>query len=220
MSQMPPIHPYENTRGHPHSTSHASPPIHSPSSHIRNRSPSRSHIPPQSYRSGGTTTHRHSFPENLPPAQQTSRTQSTEGRSDRLHTHQHLSSAYYSPPPSHKSRPAPDRGSYEHHVASRSREDQGYYPDIHAPSGYSRLSRSGTPALGSASGSGTGVTEVPSRPDSRAQYHEHNRSRSSFRLRPVSQPNEDIDFVHEDSRLQNHPSADRSAAGVGGGSNL
>ena len=126
----------------------------------------------------------------------------------------------YSPPPPHKSRPSPDRGHYELHTASRSREDQGYYQDIHAPSGYPRLSRSGTPASGSGSGSGAGVTEVPSRPDSRAQYHERDRPRSFFRLRPVSQPNEDIDFVHEDGRLQNRTSTDRGAAGVPGSSHF
>ena len=315
MGQMPPAHQYENTRGHPHSNSHASPPIHHahpPSSHTRNRShsSSHSHIPPQSYRSGGPS-HRHQFPESLPPAQQTMhspplserersrrsdhheyaapqgephaydhrqphhqlspRTQSTEGRSsDRLHSHQRLGPATYnnresphdrrreperesdweleerrrrdsrmflfgpepaplgheaipnsySPPPSNKSRPTPDRGNYDHHVASRSREDQGYYQDIHAPSGYPRLSRSGTPASGSGSGSGAGVTEVPSRPNSRGQYHERDRPRSSFRLRPVSQPNEDVDFVHEDGRLQNRTSSDRGAIGVGGGGNF
>ena len=126
----------------------------------------------------------------------------------------------YSPTPSHKSRPPLDRGNYEHHVSSHNREEQGYYQDIHAPSGYPRLSRSGTPASGSGSGSGAGVTEVPSRPDSRTQYHERDRPRSSFRLRPVSQPNEDIDFVHEDGRLQNRTSTDRGAAGVGGGGNF
>ena len=308
MSQMPPVHQYENTRGQQHSNSHASPPIHhahDPSAHTRNQShsSSHSHIPPQSYRSGAPT-HRHQFPESLTPAQQTMhspplserersrrsdhheyvgpqgephaydhrqphlqlspRTQTTEGRSsDRLH--QRLGLAYngregphdrrreperegdweieerrrrhprmflfgtegaplvheatpnsYSPPPSHKSRPPPDRGNYDHHVASRSREEQGYYQDIHAPSGYPRLSRSGTPASGSASGSGAGVTEVPSRPDSRSQYHERDHPRSSFRLRPVSQPNEDIEFVHEDGRLQNRTGSDRGAVGVGG----
>ena len=308
MGQMPPVHQYENTRGHPHSNSHASPPIHHahpPSSHTRNRShsSSHSHIPPQSYRGGGPS-HRHQFPESLPPGQQTMhspplserersrrndhheyagpqgephaydhrqphhqsspRTQTTEARSsDRLHTtHQRLGPAYnregphdrrreperesdwdleerrrrdprtflfgteaaphvheaipnsYSPPPSHKSRPPPDRGNYDHHGAPRSREDQGYYQDLHAPSGYPRLSRSGTPASGSASGSGAGVTEVPSRPDSRGQYHERD-PRSSFRLRPVPQANEDIDFVHEDGRLQNRTSTDRTAGGGG-----
>ena len=304
MGQLPPVHQYENTRGHPHHNSHASPPIHSPSSHARNRSPSRSHIPTQSYRSGGTS-HRHQFPESLPSAQQTlhspplsersrrndhhdylgpqgephaydlrqphhqlsPRIQSTDGR---LHAQQRLGSAYnnrevpherrreleresdweleerrrrdprsilfgteaaplvheavpnsYSPPPSHRSRPVPDRGNYDHH-APRSREDQGYYQDVHAhaPSGYSCLSRSGTPASGSGSGSGAGVTEVPSRPDSRAQYHERDHPRSSFRLRPVSQPNEDIDFVQEDGRLQNRTGADRVPAGVVGDTNF
>ena len=308
MGQMPPVHQYENTRGHPHSNSHASPPIHHshpPSSHTRNRSHSSSHsyIPPHSYRGGGPT-HRHQFPEGLPPAQQamhspplsdrerprrndhheyapqgdphayghrqphhqmSPRTQTTEGRSsDRLHSHQRMGSVYnresphdrrreleresdweieerrrrdprtfhfgteaaphiheaipnsYSPPPSHKSRPPSDRGNFDHHAAFRGREDQGYYQDIHAPSAYPRLSRSGTPASGSASGSGAGITEVPSRPDSRAQYHE----RASFRLRPVSQPNEDNDFIHDDGRLHNRTSTDRGAAGVGGGSNF
>lgn len=306
MGPMPPAHQYENTRAHPHNNSHASSPIHHshpPSSHTRNRSPSRSHIPLQSYRGGGTS-HRHQFPESLPPAQQTlhspplserersrrndhhdyvgpqgefhaydhrqphhqlsPRTQPIDGRpSDRLHTHQRLG-AYssregphdrrreperesdweleerrrrdprsvlfgsethghepipnsYSPPPPHKSRLSPDRGHYELHAASRSREDQGYYQDIHAPSGYPRLSRSGTPASGS---SGAGPTEIPSRPDSRAQYHERDHPRSFFRLRPVSQPSDDIDFVHEDGRLQNRASSDRSAAVATSGSHF
>ena len=310
MGPMPPVHQYENTRAHPHANSHTSPPIHHahpPSSHTRNRSPSRSHIPLQSYRSGGAS-HRHQFPEGLQPAQQplhspplserersrrndhhdyvgpqgefhaydhrqphhqlSPRTQTVDGRpSDRLHSHQRLGTYNnregphdrrreperesdweledrrrrdprsilfgtetlgheaipnsYSPPPPHKSRPSPDRGHYELHAASRSREDQAYYQDIHAPSGYPRLSRSGTPASGSGSGSGAGVTaEVPSRPDSRAQYHERDRPRSIFRLRPVSQPNEDIDFVHEDGRLQSRTGTDRGAAGITGGSHF
>lgn len=312
MGPMPPVHQYENTRAHPHSNSHASSPIHHshpPSSHTRNRSPSRSHIPLQSYRSGGTS-HRHQFPESLPPAQQTlhspplserersrrndhhdyvgpqgefhaydhrqphhqlsPRTQPVDGRpSDRLHTHQRLGAynregphdrrrepereseweleerrrrdprsvlfgsetlghepipnSYSPPPPPHKSRLSPDRGHYELHAASRSREDQGYYQDIHAPSGYPRLSRSGTPASGSGrsgSGSGAGPTEMPSRPDSRAQYHERDHPRSFFRLRPVSQPSDDIDFVHEDGRLQNRTSSDRSAAVATSGSHF
>ena len=309
MGPMPPVHQYENTRALPHSNSHASPPIHHahpPSSHTRNRSPSRSQIPVQSYRGSGS--HRHHYPESLQPAQQTlhspplserersrrndhhdyvgpqgefhaydyrqphhhlsPRTQTIDGQSsDRLHPHQRLG-AYnnrevphdrrreperesdweledrrrrdprsilfgteplvheaipnsYSPPPPHKSRSSPDRGHYELHAASRSREDQGHYQDIHAPSGYPRLSRSGTPASGSGSGSGAGVTaEVPSRPVSRARYHDRDGPRSFFRPRPVSRPKEDIDFVHEDGRLPTRASTDRGAAGVPGGNHF
>ncbi|KAF8165571.1 hypothetical protein B0H34DRAFT_793944 [Crassisporium funariophilum] len=120
----------------------------------------------------------------------------------------------HSPPFVHRPRLPLDSRDYEH-VSSRSRDEQPYYQDLHAPSGYPRLSRSGTPGSGSASGSGAGVTEVPSRPDSRSHQHDRDRTRSSFRLRPVSHPSEDVDFVQEDGRSQ--PRADRGAPGIGGG---
>ena len=74
------------------------------------------------------------------------------------------------------------------------------------------LSRSGTPGSGSGSGSGIGIGDGPSRPDSRTQFYDHDRPRS-YRLRPVNQPNEDVDFVHEDGRSQ---SRDRGSGGGGG----
>ncbi|KAF8969416.1 hypothetical protein BDZ97DRAFT_1902531 [Flammula alnicola] len=113
-----------------------------------------------------------------------------------------------------------DRGDYEPHMpSSRSRDEQSYYHDPHPPSGYPRLSRSDTPGSGSASGSGAGIAEVPSRPDSRSQQYyerERDRARSSYRLRPVSQPGEDVDFVHEDGR-SSQTRIDRGGAGGGGG---
>ena len=266
-SHIPPQSYRSGGTGHRHQFAESLPPaqqtLHSPPLSERERSRRNDH-----HDYVGPQGEPHVYDHRQPHHQLSPRTQSTEGRSDRLHAHQRLGSTYsnregphdrrreseresdweleerrrrdprtilfgteaappvheaipnsYSPPPSHKTHSAPDRGNYDHHVASRSREDQGYYQDIHAPSGYPRLSRSGTPASGSGSGSGAGVTEVPSRPDSRAQYHERDRPRSSFRLRPVSQPNEDIDFVHEDGRLQNRASTDRGT-GVAGGSNF
>ncbi|KAH9482533.1 hypothetical protein JR316_0004633 [Psilocybe cubensis] len=121
----------------------------------------------------------------------------------------------HSPPHSvQRSRSQIDRGDYDPHMPPRSREDPAYYHDSHLSSGYPRLARSDTPGSGSASGSGAGVADVPSRPDSRSQYYERDRARN-YRLRPVSQPNEDVDFLHEDSRSQS--GADRGAVGVGGG---
>lgn len=73
------------------------------------------------------------------------------------------------------------------------------------------ISRSGSPGSGSGSGSGIGAGDVPSRPDSRTQYYEADRARS-FRLRPVNQPTEEVDFVHEDGR-----SISRDRGGGGGG---
>ncbi|PPQ78207.1 hypothetical protein CVT25_015526 [Psilocybe cyanescens] len=121
----------------------------------------------------------------------------------------------HSPPHSvQRSRSQIDRADYDPHMPPRGREESAYYHDSQVSSGYPRLTRSDTPGSGSASGSGAGVADVPSRPDSRSQYYERDRARS-YRLRPVSQPNEDIDFVHEDSRSQSR--ADGGAVGVGGG---
>lgn len=105
-----------------------------------------------------------------------------------------------SPPSAHRSRPPVDRGDYpEHHVSSRIREDQIYYRDpLPAPGAYPMQSRSGTP--GSGSGSGIGASEGPSRPDSRPHYYDAEQRTRSYRLRPVNQPNEEMDFVHEDGR--------------------
>lgn len=100
----------------------------------------------------------------------------------------------------------------DYNVDPRLREEQGYYHDMAAASGsaapgYSMHSRSETPGSGSGgSGSGPPIPggDLPSRPDSREQYYEHDRPRS-FRLRPVQQPQqqqEDLDFVHEDGRSQ------------------
>lgn len=128
-----------------------------------------------------------------------------------------ISQSQHSPPLVHRSRQADYS---EHHISSRMRDEQGYYHEASAPSGYAMLSRSGTPGSGSGSGSGVGAGEAPSRPDSRAQYYDHDRARS-YRLRPVNQPNDDIDFVHEDG--QSH-SRDRGGGGVhvgpGGGGNF
>jgi len=73
------------------------------------------------------------------------------------------------------------------------------------------LSRSGSPGSGSGSGSGIGVGEGPSRPDSRTQYYDHDRTRS-YRLRAVNHPKEDMEVAHEDGR-----SASRDRGGSGGG---
>jgi hypothetical protein len=117
-----------------------------------------------------------------------------------------------SPEMVHNSRQPIDREDYqEHHIPSRMREDQAYYHDAPAPGAYSMPSRSGTPGSGSGSGSGIGAGEGPSRPDSRTQYYDHDRTRA-YRLRPVNQPNEDMDLVHEDGR-----SASRDRGGGGGG---
>lgn len=121
-------------------------------------------------------------------------------------------SHFLSPPTTHRSRQPAERGDYqEHHVSSRTREEQTYYHDAPAPAGYSMISRSGSPGSGSGSGSGIGAGDVPSRPDSRTQYYEADRARS-FRLRPVNQPTEEVDFVHEDGR-----SISRDRGGGGGG---
>ncbi|KDR83994.1 hypothetical protein GALMADRAFT_236551 [Galerina marginata CBS 339.88] len=129
------------------------------------------------------------------------------------------SSHMHSPPHSvHRSRSQIDRGDYDPHVPPRSRDEPAYYHDTHAPSGYPRLTRSDTPGSGSASGSGGGVADVPSRPDSRSQYYERDQARAPYRLRPVAQPTEDVDFVHEDGRSQ--PRADRGAVSGGGGGNF
>ncbi|KAF9006609.1 hypothetical protein BDQ17DRAFT_1423470 [Cyathus striatus] len=99
-----------------------------------------------------------------------------------------------------------DRADYhDQRMTSRIRDDQSYYQETSAPSNYPLLSRSGSPGSVSADGS--------SRPDSRTQFYEQDRTRSSYRLRPVNQPNEDIDFVHEDGRSQ---SRDRGGSGGGG----
>lgn len=121
-------------------------------------------------------------------------------------------SHFLSPPTTHRSRQPAERGDYqEQHVSSRTREEQTYYHDAPAPAGYSIISRSGSPGSGSGSGSGIGAGDVPSRPDSRTQYYEADRARS-FRLRPVNQPTEEVDFVHEDGR-----SISRDRGGGGGG---
>ncbi|TFK68190.1 hypothetical protein BDN72DRAFT_858580 [Pluteus cervinus] len=115
----------------------------------------------------------------------------------------------HSPPPVHRSRDYHDPP--QHSVSSRSRED-AYYHDVPASSGYPRISRSGTPGSGSGSNSGVGVADVPSRPDSRAQYSEHERTRS-YKLRPVNHStNEEVDFVHEDGRSH---SRDRGGGAIG-----
>lgn len=117
-----------------------------------------------------------------------------------------------SPPNTHRS----SRHSLDF-VDPRLRDEQGYYHEMAGASGsaapgYSMHSRSETPGSGSG-GSGSGPPmppgELPSRPDSREQYYEHDRPRS-FRLRPVTvsqqqqqqQQQDDLDFVHEDGRSQ------------------
>lgn len=109
-----------------------------------------------------------------------------------------------SPPNAHRQ----SRHSLEY-ADPRLRDDPGYYHDMAGASasaapGYTMHSRSETPGSGSGgSGSGPpmpGGGELPSRPDSREQYYEHDRPRS-FRLRPVQQQQQDdLDFVHEDGR--------------------
>jgi len=114
-----------------------------------------------------------------------------------------------SPHPMHRTPHPVDRGDYpEHHMSSRTREDQLYYREPHSASGkYSLHSRSGSPGESSV----IGASEGPSRPDSHPHYFEPDRLRS-FKLRPVVQPHEDVDFSNDDSRL--------SRDGGGGGGNL
>ena len=102
-----------------------------------------------------------------------------------------------SPHSMHRTPQPVDRGDYaEHYMSSRTREDQ-YYRDPHSASGkYSLHSRSGSPGEGSA----IGASEGHSRPESHPHYFDPDRSRS-FKLRPVGQPHEDVDFNNEDSRL-------------------
>ncbi|KAF4619995.1 hypothetical protein D9613_005281 [Agrocybe pediades] len=136
------------------------------------------------------------------------------------------SSQMHSPPLSvQRSRSSQlDRGDYDPHVPPppRSRDEPAYYHhDVHSGSGYPpHLSRSETPGSGSGSGSaGAGITEVPSRPDSRNQYYnDRDRARPSFRLRPVAQTNDDMDFHHEDGRSSQNrnAAADRNAGPSGG----
>ena len=152
------------------------------------------------------------------------RDRSRDYHSSNSRNHEISSSHMHSPPHSvHRSRSSQlDRGDYDSHVPPppRSREDPTYYHhDVHGGPGYPRLARSETP--GSGSGSGGGMPDIPSRPDSRSQYYnERDRVRpSSYRLRPVAPPNEDMDFVHEDGRSsqsRNAAAAGPSAAGTGG----
>lgn len=133
--------------------------------------------------------------------------------------------AHRRPPPSSEY-PEHPHSHHPHQAQSlppRLREEQVYYhegnpyPSVH-------VSRSDTP--GSGSGSGNGAGEEPSRPDSRTQFYEHqDRNRPSYRLRPVSQSNnEDLEFVgHDDVRSQSrdptnappHPSSSVAAAAAG-----
>ncbi|RDB20012.1 hypothetical protein Hypma_012795 [Hypsizygus marmoreus] len=115
-----------------------------------------------------------------------------------------------------RSRPLVDRDYQEHHVSSRMHEEQYYRDPPPGPAGYPMISHSGSPGSGSGSGSGNGAGEAPSRPESRTHYYEQpERTRSSsYRLRPVNQPNEDLDFVHEDGRSMS--SRDRGSGGGGG----
>ncbi|KAF8914215.1 hypothetical protein CPB84DRAFT_68411 [Gymnopilus junonius] len=127
------------------------------------------------------------------------------------------SSRMHSPPLSvHRSHSQIDRGDYEPHIPPRSREEPAYYHDSLPPSGYPLLSRSETPGSGSASGSGAGAADVPSRPDSRSQYYERGDrgARSSYRLRPVPQLNEEVEFTREEGRSQTI--VDRAGGGGGG----
>ncbi|KAJ7639127.1 hypothetical protein FB45DRAFT_904784 [Roridomyces roridus] len=81
-------------------------------------------------------------------------------------------------------------------------------------------------SVGSASGSGSVVGErdrergdrdaPPSRPDSRTAFYEPDRGSRSFRLRPV-QPQEEVDFVHEDGQPKSRDRNGSSGGGGGGG---
>ncbi|TFK43762.1 hypothetical protein BDQ12DRAFT_709458 [Crucibulum laeve] len=109
----------------------------------------------------------------------------------------------HSPHTSHRSARPIDREYHDHHRG----RDEGYYHDPPPANNYPMHSRSGSPG-----------SDGPSRPDSRTQHYEQDQRMrsSSYRLRPVTQPNEDMDFVHEDDRSQ---SRDRGGAGGGGGGN-
>lgn len=194
-------------RRHPAPIAHHSPPLH-PSD---TRSSGRVHSP---------HIHRDEHHYERQRGLDREREQEWERERERGREHRDLgrgrelnSTHILSPQMVHGSRQPIDREDYqEHHaISSRMREDQGYYHDAPAPGAYTILSRSGTPGSGSGSGSGIGAGEGPSRPDSRTQYYDHDRTRS-YRLHPVNQPNEDVDLVHEDSR-----SASRDRGGGGGG---
>ncbi|KAF9448242.1 hypothetical protein P691DRAFT_669870 [Macrolepiota fuliginosa MF-IS2] len=131
------------------------------------------------------------------------------------------------PPLEYPEHPHPHHVHQTQSLPPRLREEQVYYhegnpyPSVHA-------SRSDTP--GSGSGSGIGAGEGPSRPDSRTQFYEQDRNRPSYRLRPVSQSNnnEDVEFVgHDDVRSQSrdpsnahpHPSSSTPTTAAGGNSN-
>ena len=192
-------------RRHPAPASHHSPPLH-PS---ETRSSSRAHHPQHIHRD----EHHYDRQRDL-EREREQEWERERGRERRdLGRNRELNSTHIlSPQMVHGSRQPLDREDYqEHHVSSRMREDQAYYHDTPAPGAYPIHSRSGSPGSGSGSGSGIGAGDEPSRPDSRGQYLDHDRTRP-YRLRPVNQPNEDVDLVHEDGRSASH---DRGAGGGG-----
>lgn len=215
------------SRGHPPPVYHPHPqqypdipqaqqhPLHSPP--LSDRGHSRRHDIHELTASHGR--HQNSIPPLSP---------SSDARTTRIHNHQRLGPGTYinrdemaerererdwererergrprdthmrTPPIVHRPRPATDRTEYPDPHASRRRDDQSYFTERRA---YSRSN-----SVGSASGS-----EPPSRPDSRTQLYDADRSRA-YRLRPVTQT-EEVDFVHEDGRPQ---SRDRNGGGGGG----
>jgi len=197
-------------RRHPATIAQHSPPLHLSENRSLSRVHSSQHIP--------RDDHHYERQRDLDRAreQEWERERGREVRD--LGRGRELNSTHIlSPQMVHSSRQPIDREDYqEHHTSSRMREGQGYYHDTPAPGAYPILSRSGTPGSGSGSGSGIGAGEGPSRPDSRTQSYDHDRTRS-YRLRPVNQPNEDNDFIHEDSRSI---SRDRGGGGGGGGGNF
>ncbi|KAG2013328.1 hypothetical protein CC2G_010250 [Coprinopsis cinerea AmutBmut pab1-1] len=123
----------------------------------------------------------------------------------------------HSPHSVHRTRQPMDRNDYPDHHMSSARDEQPQFYDAPPSRSYPHVSRSGTP--GSASGSGAGLNEDSSRPDSRAAqyYQEQDRARTStYRVRTVGGPNsgeENMDFLHEDGRA--HPRTDRAPSGGG-----
>ncbi|KAF8622204.1 hypothetical protein AX15_007308 [Amanita polypyramis BW_CC] len=102
-------------------------------------------------------------------------------------------SSRMSPPLLHRSRSALERGEHPEHYLSRAREDTGYYHE--PPVNYPIHHHPDSP------GPGSGLRDGQ-RPDALARDYETERPRS-YRLRPVSQPHDDIEYMHaEDGRSQ------------------
>lgn len=131
--------------------------------------------------------------------------------------------AIHSPHAVNRHRQPIERADYaDHHMSSARDEQPHYYEGAPPPSRtYPLVSRSGTPGSGSASGSGGGLNEDSSRPDSHSQYYDQqDRTRPpAYRVRTAPGQQEDIEFTHEDARLA-APSHSRTDRLPGGGGTL